>query len=217
MSMRWMGQRRHRMHNAAMSVQQWAVLPGESVIWEGQPTRFLWMSRADLPFVLLATVYAVGAPAYLLPAGPPDPAYGVFVMIAAGVATLWLGGQPLWRAVRLRRARYALTTHRLFILDGGLIAVPRMYSLGSCGPPVVRVGESGVGSLALGAFPGPAEGLFTATNQGLSGLIGPRAWPRPVLWHIRDVEHVRVLVEGSRRRSIAVGGRLGHPTPSDAG
>jgi hypothetical protein len=175
------------------------------------------MSRADLPFVLLAAVYAVGAPAYLLPGGPPDLAYGVFVVIAAGAAMVWLGGQPLWRAVRLRRARYALTTHRLFILDGGLIAVPRMYSLGSYGPPVVRVGENGVGSLALGAFPGPAERLVTATNQSLSGLFGPRAWPRPVLWHIRDVEPVRLLVEGSRLRSIAVGGRLGHPAPSDAG
>jgi hypothetical protein len=175
------------------------------------------MGRADLLFVLVATGYAVVATGFLVVAGPPDLAGDLFLMTFAGVAALWLGGQPLWRAVRLRRARYALTTHRLFVLDGGLIAVPRMYSLGGYGPPVVRVGDSGVGSLALGTFPGPVESLFAVTHQGLSGMFGPGAWPRPVLWHIRDVEHVRELAEGSWRRSIAVGGRLGHPAPFDAG
>jgi hypothetical protein len=199
-----------------MGVRRWAVLPGESVIWEGRPTRFLWTSRADLAFVLLPTGYAAVATAYFV-VGPRDLVGVVFAAIFVGVAMLWLGGQPLWRAFRLRRARYALTTHRLFVLDGGLIAVPRMYSLGSHGPPVVHLGDGGVGSLALGGFPGPAESLFAVTNQGLSGLFGPGAWPRPVLWHIRDVQHVRELVEGSRRRSIAVGGRLGHPAPSDVG
>jgi len=138
-------------------------------------------------------------------------------LIFVGVVMLWLGGQPLWRAFQLRRTRYALTTHRLFVLNGRLIAVPRMYSLGSYGPPVVRLADGGVGSLSLGAFPGPVERLVVVTNGGLSGLFGPAAWPRPVLWHIRDVEHVRDLVEASRRRSIAVGARLGHPTQSDAG
>jgi hypothetical protein len=199
-----------------MGVHRWAVLPGESVIWEGRPTRFLWMSRADLPLVLLAAGYAVVVPGYLLVGGPGDLGYVVLVMIFVGVAVLWLGGQPLWRALQLRRTRYALTTHRLFILDSRLIAVPRMYSLGVYGSPVVRLGAGGVGSLALGAFPSPVETLFTVTNRGLSGLFGPAAWPRPVLWHIRDVEHVRGLVEGSRRRSIAVGARLGHPAPPDA-
>jgi hypothetical protein len=136
-----------------MGVHRWAVLPGESVIWEGRPTRFLWMGRADLPFVLVATGYAVLATGFFVVAGPPDLAGGLFLMTFAGVAALWLGGQPLWRAVRLRRAWYALTTHRLFVLDGSLTAVPRMYSLGSYGPPVVRLGDSGVGSLALGTFP----------------------------------------------------------------
>ena len=187
------------------------------MIWEGRPTRFLWMSRADLPFVLLATGYAVAATGYLVLAGPGVLDETAFPLIFFGVAMLWLGGVPLWRAFQLRRAKYALTTHRLFVLDGGLVSVPRMYSLGGYGPPVVLLGDRGVGSLSLGDFPGLLESLLAVMHRGLGGLSGPAAWPRPVLWHIRDVEHVRELVEGSQRRSIAVGKRLGHPAPYDAG
>jgi hypothetical protein len=200
-----------------MDVHRWAVLPGESVIWEGRPTRFLWMSRADLPLMLLATANAAAVTGFFLVVGPHDLAGTVFVMLLVGVAVLGLCGQPLWRAVRLRRARYALSTHRIFVLDGLLIKFPRMYSLAEYGPPVIRLGDGGVGSLSLGDFPGPVESLAAVMARNLSGTFGPGVWPRPVLWHIPDVERVRELVEGSRRRSIAVGRRLGHPAPHDGG
>jgi hypothetical protein len=169
------------------------LLPGESLLWEGSPTRHRLLRRTDaflIPFSILWCGFAVfweanalimGAPGFFALWG------GMFVLIGL----YFVAGRFVVRAIASRRSRYAVTDRRVIAVGGLTGRQVRSEYLASLPPPLVTEKADGSGTLSFGGAPAITS-VFRQRN-GFSAWAAEPPGP-PVLWDIPNVRHVRDLV-----------------------
>jgi hypothetical protein len=179
-------------HNDGMQDDE-RLIPGERLLWSGQPQRLPIFERGDLfavPYSLFvcaflafwfATAVRFDGSALLVIPGVP----------LAGYALYLLFGRLIVRRIRLGSTRYTVTDRRLIERSARPSAAVRMAYLRDLAPPIVRVndGET-IGTVAFGQFPGIAE-TYVELNPNLLW----RGRPKPfVLKEIEQASYVCDLI-----------------------
>lgn len=175
-------------HSAALRPR---LLPGERLLWAGQPRRGLRLRAADLyliPFSLLWCGFvivwlhggrAAGAERLFLAPG--------IIMLAAGVYAV--AGRFLWDAWLRSRLVYGVTDRRVLMLRTG--AFPRLRALDLRYLPTLELEErrGGNGSIAFDVAP---PGDFLSVEAHLD--LAPAASRIPRFIEIADVRSVYQLI-----------------------
>jgi hypothetical protein len=170
------------------------LLPGEQIIWTGQPVEHRLLRREDgllIPFSLLWAGFAVFWTTQAASAGAPPFFFlfgGVFVLVGVYISV----GRFAVRAAFLRNARYAVTDRRVIITGGLTGRSQHMDYLRSLQPPVIREHGDGTGDLAFGSFPDIFEPFNRRWGRGWAAW-GESLSP-PILRSIPSVRHVSSLI-----------------------
>lgn len=177
------------------------LIPGETVVWEGEPAFGWWLAREDLPLIagVPAASLAVALVVWLSPSERLPGPFKVFLWVGVAIVLLYHLSYASRRQVRLQRTRYAVTTHRI-IIEEGLLKSRRLYELWRIGRPHLRPGRQGTGSIAMGGFPNP---LAESIRQRYVHLLGPQGWPPAVLWNVPDAQRVCGLIDTYWRESMS--------------
>jgi multisubunit Na+/H+ antiporter MnhC subunit len=169
------------------------LLPGESLLWEGSPTRHRLLRRTDafvIPFSVVLCAVIVGFAVAALSSGAPAIIalwVGMFVLIGLYL----VAGRFVLRALASRRTRYAVTDRRVIATGGVTGRRIRSEYLASLPSPVVTEEPDGSGTLTFGGVPDVAT-LFRRSN-GFTAWFAEPPGP-PTLWDIPHIRHVRDLV-----------------------
>ena len=182
------------------------LLPGERIIWNGQPTERRLLRAEDgllIPFSLLwggfaifweATAIGAGAPGFFTLWGVPFVLVGLYL----------IAGRFVVRAIALGHAHYTVTDLRVVITGGVTGRAEHSSYLSSLEPPVVRERDDGTGDLAFGSFPSAFAALSRRRGNNI-GIWGESLTP-PVFRSVPMVRHARDLIlaaqtSGPARRS----------------
>ncbi len=132
-----------------MSAGEIELLPGERVLWAGEPVQRPLYVAADGVIAPAGLVLAVAALWFLFTRQPSGP-----TMLAAVVA-LVLGlygaiGRSAVRYLALGRTTYAVTDGRIIARSGLFRQKERSSELASLPAPVLKAGPSRTGTIAFG-------------------------------------------------------------------
>jgi hypothetical protein len=131
--------------------------PGEALLWTGRPSQGLRFHGYDLFVIPFSIVWAGGALQILGPiragAPMPFPLVGVLFLAVAAYITV---GRFIHDAWRRSRTRYALTTERAIILNGGVSRSISSVQLRTLPGITLRERRSGVGTIVFGNDEGPS-------------------------------------------------------------
>ncbi len=194
-----------------MSTDSTALLPGERIVWSGEPSRHRLLRPEDallIPFSLLWGGFAIFWEASVL--GDMGAGNGPPVFFALwGVPFVILGlylivGRFIVRKMALSKTRYVITDSRVVITGG--VTGGRLHTsyLASLAPPVIKECSDGSGDLAFGSFPSAFDRLGSRRNSF-------SIWGEPLVparfRDIPQVRHVRDLVLAAQTAA-----RRGNPT-----
>lgn len=133
---------------------------GEQLVWQGVPTRRLFVFRLiDLFFIPFLLVW-VSMPATILISGPS----GIFLalpLLFVAVAAWGLIGRFLWDAWRRRGTTYALTDSRAIILHSRPVRVLREQPLHGALPITLKGGDRGSVVFGDGVSPFSPSGMMS--------------------------------------------------------
>jgi hypothetical protein len=177
-----------------------ALIPGERLLWSGEPQRRPLFERGDLfavPYALFACAFLVlwvsmgvkfGAAGFVLIFGIPAAVYDLYLLF----------GRLIVRAIRLGSTRYTITDRRLVERSTRPSAKVRVAYLRDLAPPIVRAkdGET-IGSVAFGQFPGIAD-----TYRELQPSVRRRYRPKPFV--LREIEQARYVSDLIARAQSSV-------------
>jgi hypothetical protein len=176
------------------------LLPGEKILWTGQPARMLFKMEDVIliPFSLFWLVLAVMWEASVLGMWGPVrrfefwplglSLFGLPLVLAASYFTV---GRYWYRAWKRRRIWFALTDRRILILSlvfgrhlqaGFLEDVPHLFK---------TTGRKGYGSLRFGNP--PVRVLFFPVH-----VLEHQDWEAPTFYDVPQVEKVYALVNQAR-------------------
>ena len=167
------------------------LLPGESIVWSGEPMRHRLLRLGDVYLIPFSLVW--GGFAIFWEAGAVTATFSNPLLVVAGLPFLAAGlflifGRFILRGMASRRARYLVTDRRV-VVTGGVTgrAVGTAY-LVNLPPPVVKHRNDGCGDLAFGAFPGYFD-YFGRRNTivGTEPIIPFRFRDIPDVLHVRDL------------------------------
>jgi hypothetical protein len=184
------------------------LLPGERIIWTGEPTQPRLLRPEDgllIPFSLVWGGFAIfsetnaataGAPGFFLLWGVPFVSIGLY----------FIAGRFVVRAIALRHTRYTVTDLRV-VITGGLSGRAEHASyLSSLQPPVIRERDDGTGDLAFGSFPSVGAALSRRRGNGFAvwgeSLTPPIFRSVPMVRHVRDLVMAAQNAGPHRRTSI---------------
>jgi hypothetical protein len=136
-----------------MSAGEIDLLPGERVLWAGEPVQRPFYVAADAVIAPAGLVAAVAALWFLLSEEPAGAA------MAAGVVVLVAGlygaiGRSAVRYLTLGRTTYAVTDNRIIARSGLFRQKERSSELAGLSAPVLKPGRSSTGTFA---FPEPGS------------------------------------------------------------
>ncbi|MEV6874329.1 PH domain-containing protein [Amycolatopsis sp. NPDC051128] len=143
-----------------MSAGEIDLLPGERVLWAGEPVQRPFFVAADGVIAPAGLVLAAVATWFLLAKEPIGP------VMAGAVVVLVLGlyaavGRSVVRYLALGRTTYAVTDSRIIARSGLFRQKERSSELAGLSPPVLKPGPSRTGTLS---FAGP--GAVTLMGVG---------------------------------------------------
>jgi hypothetical protein len=174
------------------------LLPGERIVWVGQPDPtvfFSWVDRFLVPFSLVWTGGAFVTLVRAITRGYSAPSL-ILSVIFSVLGTYLLFGRLFYRRRMRRKTFYAVTNRRVLVLS----EVPRRLLLAAFLDriPVVQrwIRSDGIGTLQFGAA-SRMDTIFGTTGLEPLGRVSPPAVP--VFWDVRDAEEVFRLVSGVRR------------------
>jgi hypothetical protein len=144
-----------------MSTDSTDLLPGERIVWSGEPSRHRLLRPEDallIPFSLVWGGFAIfwetsvlgdmgagnGPPVFFALWGVPFVILGLYFIV----------GRFIVRKMSLSQTRYVITDSRIVIRGG--VTGGRLHTsyLASLAPPVIKEYSDGSGDLAFGSFPG---------------------------------------------------------------
>ncbi len=177
------------------------LLPGERILWTGQPDPNVVFDRGDfllVPFSLLWGGFAIFWEASAI-AQHGGPFFAIWGIPFVGVGLHFIGGRFVYKRWKKRRTFYAVTDRRAMVLSEGTRRTVEAVFLKDV-PTINRsTRPSGIGSVAFGNSSGWAS-MFS--NSGM----GKAAWPYGsvaalTFYDIADADRVYDLVMRLRATS----------------
>ena len=171
------------------------LLPGERILWQGQPLRYPLFRVTDIllvPFSLVWCGIVVGGGLSALINGGSIASAACFLPFVL-IGLYFVAGRFVVRAVISRRTRYTLTNTRILVhggWSGGRLTAAYLRSLP---PPVTTERSDGSGSLAFGGFPGVADAFVRGRRRAWNAWSGEPS-DTPILREVPDVRRVRDFV-----------------------
>jgi hypothetical protein len=174
------------------------LLPGERIVWAGQPMSGLMFTARDLFLVPFSVVWCgfaiVWTTGVALSGGGAFALFGlIFVAVGLGISV----GRFLVDAWLRRSTRYALTNRRVLILRTAPTADFVALSLGRLPQARLTERKDGRGTIRFG----PQANLFNFGGTGLSVWV-PSLDPTPQFLGIPDAAKVFDLVQGSENSGV---------------
>ncbi|WP_329055724.1 PH domain-containing protein [Amycolatopsis sp. NBC_01488] len=143
-----------------MSAGEIELLPGERVLWAGEPVQRPWYVAADGVIAPAGLVLAAAALWFLLVKQPSGGAMaGIVVVLVIGL--YGAVGRSVVRYLALGRTTYAVTDSRIIARSGLFRQKERASELAGLSAPVLKPGPSRTGTLS---FAGP--GTVTLIGVG---------------------------------------------------
>ncbi|MFJ8914632.1 hypothetical protein [Amycolatopsis sp. NPDC102389] len=175
------------------------LLPGERVIWAGQPVRRPLFNPGDYFNVPVGLCWLGAVTVFF--AYNHDTAFHTVawaVLTAAGV--LHLAGRPLIRYLRLASTTYAVTDGRVIATSSLVRRKEESAALAGLADPVVTPGPGKTGTITFGRL-----GVLAWASANLGAGTGKARKPPVILVGVSDVAKVREklakAVEEARNRN----------------
>ncbi|WP_410640632.1 PH domain-containing protein [Amycolatopsis sp. lyj-346] len=143
-----------------MSAGEIDLLPGERVLWAGEPVQRPLYVAADGVIAPAGLVLAAAALWFLLAQQPSGPTMAVAVVVLV-VGLYGAVGRSVVRYLALGRTTYAVTDSRIIARSGLFRQKERTSELAGLSEPVLKTGPSRTGTIA---FDGP--GTVTLIGVG---------------------------------------------------
>lgn len=179
------------------------LLPGERVIWAGQPVRRPLFNPGDLFNVPFGLLWLGGVTLFFF--YNHDTAFHTVAWIVLTVAGVFhLVGRPLIRYFRLGSTTYAVTDGRVIATSSLLRRKDESAQLADQADPVVTPGPGKTGTITFGKL-----GVLAWASANYGAATGKDRKPAVVLVGVSDVNKVRdklakAVVEARQRQAPKV-------------
>ncbi|MFI9453476.1 hypothetical protein [Amycolatopsis sp. NPDC052450] len=180
------------------------LLPGERVIWAGQPVRRPLFNPGDYFNVPVGLLWLVGVTLFF--AGNHDTAFHVAAWAVLTVAGVFhFAGRPLIRYLRLASTTYAVTDGRVIETSSLVRRKERSRELAGLADPVVIPGPGKTGTITFGRL-----GVLAWASANFGAGTGRDREAPVILVGVSDVAKVREklakAVDEARQRHEPVAG-----------
>lgn len=180
------------------------VLPGEQILWQGQPVRhrLIWPPDAFvIPFSLVWCGFAVFWEISVLQQESSPGFFALWGAFFVVIGSYFVLGRFVVRAIASRRTRYVVTDRRVIVTGGVTGRRTESLYLKDLPPPIVTERDDRSGTLVFGSLQGIGD-LFARRGGGSAR----RSWSDipsalPVLADIPEVRYVRDLIANAQART----------------
>ncbi|AIG74160.1 Conserved putative membrane protein [Amycolatopsis japonica] len=175
------------------------LLPGERVIWAGQPVRRPLFNPGDYFNVPVGLLWLGAVTVFF--AANHDTAFHTAAWVVLTVAgVLHLAGRPLIRYLRLASTTYAVTDGRVIATSSLVRRKEESAALAGLADPVVTPGPGKTGTITFGRL-----GVLAWASANFGAGTGKDRKPPVILVGVSDVAKVREklakAVEEARNRN----------------
>ncbi|RSN44756.1 hypothetical protein DMC64_17800 [Amycolatopsis sp. WAC 04197] len=175
------------------------LLPGERVIWAGQPVRRPLFNPGDYFNVPVGLLWLAAVTVFFV--ANHDTAFHTAAWVVLTVAgVLHLAGRPLIRYLRLASTTYAVTDGRVIATSSLVRRKEESAALAGLADPVVTPGPGKTGTITFGRL-----GVLAWASANFGAGTGKDRKPPVILVGVSDVAKVREklakAVEEARTRN----------------
>jgi hypothetical protein len=176
------------------------LLPGERVLWRGQPRKNVLFTRGDVflvPFSLLWFGFAVTAllsGGFAADGGPMSLVFGSFFVL---IGSYFAFGRFVYKGWRRGRTFYAVTDRRVIAATRGWRESVQAQFIDQIPTLNRSIRRNGVGTIRFGSGSGFTQALYE--DNGLE-FMSPYGVSVPTFYDIDEARHVYDLVQRLRRK-----------------